>query len=184
MSRVPEHRVGEFRYTLRRDFLSRVLLPDQRRGAVLFIMLNPSTADASKNDPTITRCEGFASAWGFDTLLVGNLFAARSTDPKDLKRLGDPVGPLNDDALVDMAHDASMVIAAWGEKGKLHRRDQHVLALIARIRSVFRIGPATKDGHPRHPLYLAQTLTPEMHRSSKTQRDLDAEAERFRRGTA
>ena len=120
-------------------------------GTVLFVMLNPSTADAETDDPTIRRCAGFARRWGFRELAVANLFALRATNPRELWRASDPVGPENDQHLVEMSSRADAVIAAWGAHGVYRNREQHVLRLLNG--TVEYLG-LTKQGHPRHPLYL------------------------------
>ena len=77
-------------------------------------MLNPSTADAERDDPTIRRCIGFSRAWGFGGAEMVNLFALRSTDPGRLREAADPVGPGNVAHIADAARGATQVIAAWG----------------------------------------------------------------------
>lgn len=120
-----------------------------------FVMLNPSTADASLDDPTIRRCIGFAKAWGCGALSVVNLYAFRSTDPKGLWIAEDPVGPDNDDHLSAAALGAAIsgwpLVAAWGANAKPDRVS-HVLALPG-MDALTALG-TTKDGAPRHPLYL------------------------------
>src|SRR5436309_3459089 len=86
---------------------------------VVFIGLNPSTADDVRDDPTIRRCIGFAKSWGGSTLIMVNLFALRSTDPLALLRASDPVGPQNDSWLRSAVHAADVSIAAWGVHGTL-----------------------------------------------------------------
>lgn len=119
---------------------------------MLFVGLNPSTATAAKDDPTIRRCVGFAIQWGFDWYLMGNLYAYRSTDPKVLPTVPDPIGPENIDHLRWMAQKSELVIAAWG-MNKLNR-DAKVeadwLMGLARARCL----GTNKDGSPKHPLYL------------------------------
>lgn len=132
--------------------LGRRLSVDPR--VVAFIGLNPSTATAEVNDPTIRRCIGFASRWGFGQLVMLNLFAFRSTDPEGLRRVPDPIGPMNDAIVLACAQAADLVIAAWGA---------HPLA-VPRARDLARALEAagvrlhalgrTKSGQPRHPLYL------------------------------
>jgi len=129
------------------------------------IGLNPSTADESIDDPTIRRCIGFARAWGYGALEMTNLFAWRATDPAELKRpqlAVHVIGQNNDRRLLDVAtaHACGMVLAAWGVHGTYLGRDQQVLDKLrgAGVR-VHCLG-VTKDGHPRHPLYLPKTATP------------------------
>jgi hypothetical protein len=119
---------------------------------VLFVMLNPSTADAERDDPTIRRCVGFARAWGFAGMTVVNLFALRATDPARLRRARDPVGRDNDCHIAAAAAGAGTVVVAWGTHGELGARDRAVLALLAPHRP--RCLGLTRGGHPRHPLYL------------------------------
>jgi hypothetical protein len=147
---------GAYRYTLSRSW-------DYGNGTVNFIMLNPSTATAEVDDPTIRRCTQFARAWGYRRLVVTNLFAYRATDPAELRRVADPVGPENDWHLRYCAqHEAERVVLAWGAHGAYLGRDKAVLALLAQLS--LRVEPAcfgvTKSGQPRHPLYVAaSTMT-------------------------
>ena len=126
----------------------------------VFIMLNPSTADSMTDDATIRRCRKFAQSWHAGGVLVANLFALRSTTPRDLYTHPDPVGPDNDAVLswvFSTDHEVvGPVLAAWGVHGALHGRGDHVTRLLkARaVRHLLCLG-VTQDGHPRHPLYLA-----------------------------
>lgn len=141
---------GQYRYNLRREPLSPM---HHQKGPALFCMLNPSTADASSDDPTIRRCRRFAESWGYAGILVVNVYALRSTDPAALRTHADPVGPLNDHWLRQAARDAGMVVCAWGTNADASR--------VASVVRVFESAGArlvclgkTKDGHPRHPLYV------------------------------
>lgn len=116
------------------------------------IGLNPSTADAARDDPTIRRCIGLARRWGFGGITVVNLFAFRATKPADLKTAFDPVGPRNDSTIRKVIHGVP-VIAAWGTHGGFGGRDRAVLKLLCGHPRVFTMG-LTKQGHPRHPLYV------------------------------
>ena len=118
----------------------------------VFIMLNPSTADESVLDPTVTRCVGFARDWGYSGLIVANIFALRATDPRKLLTAVDPIGPQNNQALIAAVLRASCVICAWGVHGKLNDREHEVLELL-NSRKLECLG-VTKGGHPKHPLYL------------------------------
>lgn len=137
---------GLYRYTLER----RWDLADNSR--VFFVMLNPSTADGQVDDNTISRCINYAKQWGYGGLLVGNLFALRSTDPQSVRRHArTAIGPLNDLYLRSMSRRAHLTIVAWGAiGGEFRDRISHVLATIGS--DIFCIG-TTKEGHPRHPLY-------------------------------
>jgi hypothetical protein len=121
-------------------------------------MLNPSTADAALDDPTIRRCMGFASDHGFGGIRVVNLFALRSTDPSELRSQPEPVGPENDTWLArtfgEAAQDDLPVIAAWGVHGVFRGRDRQVIALGRRMGARLACLGTSKAGHPRHPLYI------------------------------
>jgi hypothetical protein len=143
---------GRYRYRLTRDW-------DASESRVAFCMLNPSTADAEEDDPTIRRCIGFAQSWGYGGLVVVNLFAYRATNPLALAAVEDPVGPENDAHLSWVAGSADLIVAAWGVGGGLRGRDRAVKARWA-TRIVHHLG-LTKAGHPRHPLYLPSATRPE-----------------------
>lgn len=134
----------EYRYRLWRTW-------DVERPTVAFIMLNPSTADETTMDPTCTRCRGYAEDWGYGRLVVGNLFALRSTDPEGLYDHPDPVGPDNDDHLRAIVEDADRVIVAWGNHGELNGRGEQVGEMLDADLYALSV---TQDGQPGHPLYL------------------------------
>jgi hypothetical protein len=118
-------------------------------------MLNPSTADAVRDDPTIRRCIGFAKAWGAGGMVVVNLFAYRASSPRILFAAEDPVGPQNDRHLLRVLSRAGqVVVAAWGSHGSYRDRDAEVLQLLMRRRIHIECLGRTADGQPRHPLYL------------------------------
>jgi hypothetical protein len=131
-----------------------------RRWAVgpqaLWVMLNPSTADESLDDPTIRRCIGFSKAWGYGGLAVGNLFALRATDPQSLYRDPDPVGPQNDVRLYNLIRESDLVIAAWGNHGAYQGRG----IIVRTFCQGWQVLGLTKEGQPRHPLYLAAATRP------------------------
>lgn len=140
---------GMYRYWLERSWA------ETGKGFVNFVMLNPSTADAEKDDPTIRKCIGFAQRWGFDGMHVVNLFALRSTNPKSLYSHMDPVGPENDLFINAGALSAEKTIIAWGRHGTLHGRADAVLKLLQknagnRVHAL----AMNNDGSPRHPLYV------------------------------
>ena len=125
-----------------------------------FILLNPSTADESTNDPTIERCERRARMWGYAGLEVLNVFAFRSTDPAGLLRVDDPVGPDNDSAIGRVAGSSAVVICGWGGHGTLLGRGRAVLNLLSGTPLyALRINAAT--GEPGHPLYLPYSAMPQ-----------------------
>jgi hypothetical protein len=140
-----------YRYVLWRE------LDVQRPGYALFIGLNPSTADEVADDPTIRRCQDFARRWGYGAVCVVNLFAYRATKPAELKAAAAPVGRGNDRWLTRVAAGAGVVVAAWGVHGTFAGRDRAVTALLGGRLTCLGV---TKDGHPRHPLYLKRTAVP------------------------
>lgn len=125
---------------------------------LIFIGLNPSTADALQDDPTIRRCVGFARDNGFGSTVMVNLFAFRATEPKVMKLAADPIGPANDDWLVAAFKRAQesggKVIAAWGAHGQYKDRDYHVADLAERGGVNLWCLGKTQAGDPRHPLYI------------------------------
>jgi hypothetical protein len=131
---------------------------------VMFLMLNPSKADAVDDDATLRRCVDYARRWGFPALVVGNLFAFRATDPADMKRASDPVGPENDQHLIEMASSARLIVAAWGNHGAYLDRDKAVRRLIRRLPGSGRRPPKvlglTQAGQPVHPLRQRVDLEP------------------------
>lgn len=149
---------GKYRYRLTRDF-----------GMVgvdtcCFIMLNPSTADAEQDDPTIRRCIGYAKALGCGELTVVNLFAYRSTDPDALYALSkqDAIGPENDRHIAEACNASHIIICAWGNHGKHLGRADDVLKLIRAQQGArpmaLKVNP--KSGQPAHPLYLKADARP------------------------
>lgn len=145
---------GRYRYTLTREW-------NGSTSPLTFIMLNPSTADASVDDPTIRRCIGFARTRGFGGLRVLNLFAFRSTDPVHMKADPDSVGPDNDmhlGAALKAAKGANApVVAAWGVHGVHNGREAVVRGLAQECGVALMCLGVTKYGHPRHPLYVSAT---------------------------
>jgi hypothetical protein len=128
----------------------------------MFIGLNPSTADATKDDPTIRRCVGFAKQWGFDALLMANLFAFRATDPADMKAHEEGTQAVMWN-LTDMrfhAERAGLVVAAWGAHGHHCTRDRTVQWLMEKSGVKLTCLGLTADGSPRHPLYMPKTSQP------------------------
>ncbi|CAM8629114.1 Protein of unknown function DUF1643 [Acidimicrobiia bacterium] len=133
---------------------------DSRLPLVNFLMLNPSTADAFTLDPTNRRCVGFARSWGFGGLVTTNIFALRSTDPKGLRAAADPVGTENDQAILDAARSAGLVVVAWGTHGQLFGRGEQVATMLVESGVEMHALRLTKDGHPGHPLYVSADSEP------------------------
>lgn len=139
-----------YRYSLTRTW-------DAAKPRCCFVMLNPSTADASEDDPTIRRCIGFAKAWGYGSLEVVNLFAFRATDPTQLsKTVLNQVGIENDSYIAKAVENASVVVCAWGCFKPATERARQVLAMIPKPHYL----KLNKDGVPCHPLYLPGHLSP------------------------
>lgn len=143
-----------------RYLLTRVWNPDGQKA--LFVMLNPSTATETQNDPTVERCERRARALGFGAFRVTNIFAFRATDPRVMRTQPDPVGPANDSSIGQSAAEwADRIICAWGTHGAFLDRGRQVERLLrATGRPLFALG-LTQAGHPKHPLYVGYDRQPE-----------------------
>lgn len=127
--------------------------------SVLFVMLNPSTADGKTDDPTIRKCVGFARRWGYDRIDVANLFAYRATNPQVLLRLpehNDPFGVRNQEVIERLAHDCHLIVCAWGTHGNHLGQNETVRGWLEGCTSkpLHALG-FSKDGHPRHPLMVS-----------------------------
>ena len=139
----------KYRYVLWRKW-------DTSKPYALFIGLNPSTADEIEDDPTINRCINYARDWGYGGLYMANLFAFRATNPDDMMSASDPVGPDNDSWIKKLSHDASIVIAAWGNDGSYNGRSKEVVSMIPSLMCL----KINKTGEPAHPLYQPGSATP------------------------
>lgn len=130
----------------------------------VFVMLNPSTADATKNDPTITRCIRTAQRNGAGGLFIGNLFAFRATQPDDMFKAEFPVGHGNDTYLVMMCSAAvksdGRIVCAWGTGGTHQTRNSAFFALAHKHKWPLDHLRLTKQGHPEHPLYIPGDVVP------------------------
>lgn len=142
---------GQYRYRLTRIW-------DQDASVLPIVMLNPSTADAEVDDPTIGRCISFAQREGFGGILVVNLFAYRAAAPDDMRAAEDPIGPENNNTLRAVFGEAagrgSSVLAAWGTNGDFNSRDAEVRSLAQEVGARLVCLGRTGGGHPRHPLYV------------------------------
>lgn len=153
-----------YRYQLYRKWAESDRMP------ILWVMLNPSTADHHIDDPTIRRCIGFSKAWGYGAMWVGNVYAYRATEPKILKQLSmDTIrGPDNPSKLWDMASRCALTVAAWGTQGPL-------ITMPPNIQSpggVWCLG-TSKAGYPKHPLYVkGDTALEPWPRCSSLQREV------------
>lgn len=155
----PEHSGATFspcrryRYTLWRTW-------DPDKPVCMFLMLNPSTADAVDNDPTVERCQRRAQKLGYGGLVVCNVFAYRSTDPAVLYTEADPVGPGNDAAILEQARSTGLVICGWGTHGALHGRGAAVLDMLRQAGITPHALRLNRDGSPQHPLYVGYAQLP------------------------
>jgi len=137
---------------------------------VVFIGLNPSTADEIQDDPTVRRCIGFAKRWGYGGMFMLNIFALRHMNPKVLYQATDPIGPENNHYILEVVQNPEVirVVACWGNHGVLRNRGLEVVRLIQEAPGLHRLpefrlsrlGELTKTGQPRHPLYLKSNLEP------------------------
>ena len=131
---------------------------DDGKPAANFLMLNPSTADEVKLDPTCSRARDYAERWGYGALIVTNIFAFRNTNPDQMRAAPDPVGPRNDAAIVRAAKESAIVVCAWGNHGAFLERSFRVRALLKKTR-LFALR-VNANGEPAHPLYLPGKLKP------------------------
>lgn len=149
---IREARLSEdqrYRYTLLRRW-------GERAPGVTWIMLNPSIADAEIDDPTIRRCMVFSQRFGYDAMLVVNLFAYRATDPQELLKVGPEaaVGPENGEWVRKACHRAGVIVAAWGALRKpLLGPASAIAKIIEKDGFKLKCLGKTKEGQPRHPLY-------------------------------
>jgi hypothetical protein len=134
---------------------------------ILFVGLNPSTATAAEDDPTVRREVDFARRWGFNWYLKGNLYAYRSPDPMVLDHAADPIGPENRQALEQMVRRAEAVVGAWGTK-QLTRPAREIADWIQSLEKARCLG-FTKDGSPKHPLYVPKEAALQLMRRSLVQ---------------
>jgi len=133
---------------------------DESKPYCNFLMLNPSTADETVNDPTVSRAISYARDWGFGALHVTNIFAYRATDPGDMLAASEPIGAGNDRHIEAVAKEAGLVICAWGNHGKHLGRSEAVRKLLRVAGVAGQCLTITGEGEPGHPLYLAKALRP------------------------
>jgi len=144
----------DYRYHLCRAF------PLQGEGPIFaFFGINPSTADADTDDATVRKWNGFVSRWGGSEYIVGNCFAARSTDVKGLSSMDDPIGPRNDTFIKVICEQADILVPCWGSRNKiperLRSRIDDVLSILKESNKPIKTFGLTKDGDPKHPLMLS-----------------------------
>lgn len=129
---------------------------DDSKPYVMFIGLNPSTADETEDDPTLTRCINYAKSWGYGGVCMANLFSFRATEPEDMLAVTDPIGQGNDEWLIKLSGKAGLVVAAWGNTGRHMGRSQQIRQLLPNLHCL----KMNKSGEPAHPLYQKATLQP------------------------
>ncbi len=149
----------QYRYTLRREWE-----PEQiRRNVIMFLMCNPSTATEVVDDPTVRKCRKYASQWGYNTLLVGNIMAYRATDPSLLRGVDDPIGPHNAFHLDEMLSASQRLVCAWG---RIPARLQEAEEIAKRLIKACNVTPyalrLNSSGGPWHPLYLPMAIEPQV----------------------
>lgn len=138
-----------YRYALWRSW-------DSSKPIVMFIGLNPSTADEAQDDPTLRRCINYAQAWGFGSVCMANLFAFRSAEPNDMKRAKNPIGTENDKWLKELVAQSDLIVAAWGNDGSFLGRSTQVRKFLPELHCL----KLNKSGEPAHPLYQKANLNP------------------------
>ena len=142
---------GLYRYSLTRRWAD--------GDTVAWIMLNPSTADASMDDPTIRRCISFSKNWGYGGLQVVNLYGYRATKPDALKAVVDPIGPDHEVHFMGALQASALVIAAWG--ACKHAEIDHVKHILTN--TLVHCLDVTADGSPKHPLYVSGNTIPSIY---------------------
>ena len=125
-----------------------------------FLMLNPSTADELKLDPSCTRARMYAEQWGYGALIVTNLFGWRATDPEEMKAARDPVGRGNDQAILRAAQESAIVVCAWGNHGAHRARSENAVTVLRTEKIKLHVLRMNGCGEPAHPLYLPGRLKP------------------------
>lgn len=139
--------------------LTRIWAPAGRR--LLYIMLNPSTATEEQNDPTIERCERRARSLGYGGFRACNIFALRETDPDRMRQAADPVGPDNDSVLAESCRWSDVILCAWGAHGDHRGRGAEIERMLRATGKPLHSLGLTRQGHPRHPLYVGYGTRPE-----------------------
>lgn len=155
---------GEYRYRLWRTLTDpdQATFGDDEYRTLAFVLLNPSTADATTDDNTLRRCVGFAERWGYDVVELANLFAYRTSEPNELETVDDPFGPENWHHLSEACRGADRVVVGWGAYDIASTLGLSYVARVIHLTGgeVYCLGE-TKEGHPRHPLYIPADRDPE-----------------------
>lgn len=142
-------RCKKYRYSLTRSW-------EDGSGKVVFIGLNPSTADQNQDDPTIHRCVNFAKSWGYSSIEMVNLFAYCATNPEELKMQQQAIGPANNQWIASALQESKLTIACWGNHGSFKNRAAQIQGLYPRLHCL----AINKSGQAKHPLYIKGTQTP------------------------
>ena|GEM_PF-126892 len=151
----------KYRYALYRIW-------NEKKPFVMFVGLNPSTANEKTNDPTVARCVRFADSWDYGGMVMTNTFAYVSTDPNALLAIPDTIGLENNSYLAKTAKEAGIIVCAWGYFPRHIARQTEVLNMLRSIHPVYHLG-LTKEGWPRHPLYLKKDVQPQEWRTEQGQ---------------
>lgn len=133
---------------------------DNNKPIMMFLMLNPSTADETQNDPTVERCERRARMSSFGGVVICNIFAFRATDPKDMKAASDPIGPDNNTIIIAESKAAEIVVCAWGNHGSFNNRSAEIKKMLFAEHIVVHAIKISKSGEPAHPLYQPYARVP------------------------
>lgn len=164
---------GVYRYVLERwwaydphDVITRSREAHSAVRWACWIMLNPSTATADVDDATIRKIQKFSRSWGYGGARVVNLFALRSSKPKALYGHPDPIGPANDNFIVEAVRESDLVVAAWGVHGALHQRGEAVVEVVVAAGRDLHALRLTNGGHPWHPLYRPDDEQPFVWRAA------------------
>lgn len=144
---------GRYRYHLARWW-------EFNKPAATFIMLNPSTADAEIDDPTIKRCMEFAKRWGCGGIQVVNLFALRTPSPAEMKRAYAPQGLFNESTILHAARTSAWVMCAWGNHGSHRGQDKRVMKMLQENGVPTYCLGVTESGQPKHPLSRGKGFIP------------------------
>lgn len=133
---------------------------DERGRRLLWVLLNPSIADACSDDPTVRRVLAFSRHWGYGAAEIVNLFALRATNPQTLLSVDDPIGTDNDSAIERAITASDRVVIAWGNLGSIGGTAEHVLSYLKSLSTVLLALGITEAGQPRHPLYVRSSVEP------------------------
>jgi hypothetical protein len=140
----------KYRYLLERDW--------SKGSSILFILLNPSTADADKLDPTLKRAYNIAKKYGYGKLVVVNIFAVRGSDPSVIKDIVDPIGELNNYYIKKYSKKADRIIIGWGNHGIYKNRSLEILKILKIYYDKIYVLGINKSGEPKHPLYTKKNI--------------------------